>query len=315
MLQKIIKHLQNKKHWIYRNIYYRLTPRFFYTSPYLMATFWYAYRVGKLPNLLYPKNVNELWMSINLKSMKNPKDRALRIKCADKYAVRQYVIDKGFGDILNECYGVHDSFDEIDFDSLPNQFVLKMTTGSGMNFICRDKGQLDIETLRSIVENWYQNLEGFGLKTAEWHYVEIKPRLIVEKYLSMLGESLSLVDYKFHCFNGKIYHIETIYDRDVYNDTFTCDAYTVDWERKDVVIPQYQNDRRILSKPQNFEHMKRMAEVLSADFEYVRVDMYEVDGKVLFGELTFTPAGCIDDSYRDNELEKMCNFYYDTKIS
>ena len=313
MLQKIIKYLQNKKHWIYRNIYYRLTSRFFYTSPYLMATFWYAYRVGKLPNLLHPKNVNELWMSINLKAMKNPQERELRIKCADKYAVRQYVIDKGYGDTLNDCYGVYESFDEIDFESLSNQFVLKMTTACGMNFICKDKGQLDIENLRSIVENWYQNLEGFGLKTAEWHYVEIKPRLIVEKYLSMLGESLSLVDYKFHCFNGKIYHIETLYDRDVRNHNLVCDAYTLDWKRKDVVMPQYQINRRILPKPQNLEFMKRMAEVLSADFEYVRVDMYEVDGKVLFGELTFTPAGCIDDSFKEEELEKMCNFYYETK--
>ena len=313
MLQKIIKYLQDKKHWIYRNIYYRLTPRFFYTSPYLMATFWYAYRVGKLPNLLHPKNVNELWMSINLKAMKNPQEKALRITCADKYAVRQYVIDKGYGDTLNECYGLYDSFDEIDFDSLPNQFVLKMTTACGMNFICKDKSKLDIEKLRDIVADWYNNLKDYGLKTAEWHYVEIKPRLIVEKYLSMLGESFSLVDYKFHCFNGKIYHIETLYDRDVRNHNLVCDAYTLDWKRKDVVMPQYQINRRMLPKPQNLEYMKRMAEVLSADFEYVRVDMYEVDGKVLFGELTFTPAGCVKSNYIKDELEKMCKFYYQTK--
>ena len=313
MIQKIIKYFQNKKHWIYRNIYYRLTPRFFYTSPYLMATFWYAYREGKLPNFLQPKNVNELWMSINLKAMKNPKDRALRIKCADKYAVRQYVIDKGYGDTLNDCYGVYDSFDEIDFDSLPNKFVLKMTTASGMNFICRDKSKLDIEKLKDIVEDWYENLKDFGLKTAEWHYLEIKPRLIIEKYLSMLGENLSLVDYKFHCFNGQIYHIETIYDRDVKKHTLIEDAYTVDWERKDTVLPLYQANRRMLTKPKNFEYMKHMAEVLSADFKYVRVDMYEVENQVLFGELTFTPAGCIEYSYYRKELEDMCNFYYETK--
>ena len=312
MRQKIIKYLQNKKHWIYRNIYYRLTPRFFYTSPYLMAIFWYAYRVGKLPNLLRPKNVNELWMSINLKSMKNPKDRALRIKCADKYAVRQYVINKEYADTLNDCYGVYDSFDEIDFDSLPNQFVLKMTTACGMNFICKDKSKLDIDKLRGIVDDWYNNLEYYGLKTAEWHYVEINPRLIVEKYLSILGESLSLVDYKFHCFNGKIYHIETLYDRDVRNHNLVCDAYTLDWKRKDVVMPQYQINRRLLPKPQNLEFMKRMAEVLSADFEYVRVDLYEVDGKVFFGELTFTPAGCVKSNYTKEEFEKMCEFYYKT---
>lgn len=313
MMQKIIKYLQNKKHWIYRNIYYRLTPRFFYTSPYLMATFWYAYNMGNLPHLRCPKNVNELWMSINLNAMIDPKERALRIQCADKYAVRQYVIDKGFEDTLNTYYGVYDSFDMISFDSLPNQFVLKMTTASGMNFICKDKSKLDIKKLRKVVDSWYENLKDFGLKTAEWHYVEIKPRLIVEKYLSMLGENLSLVDYKFHCFNGKIYHIETIYDRDVKKHSLIEDAYTVDWERKDTVLPLYQSNRRMLTKPKNFEYMKHMAEVLSADFEYVRVDMYEVEDQVLFGELTFTPAGCIEYSYYRKELEDMCRFYYETK--
>lgn len=188
-----------------------------------------------------------------------------------------------------------------------------MTTASGMNFICRDKSKLDIEKLKDIVEDWYENLKDFGLKTAEWHYLEIKPRLIIEKYLSMLGENLSLVDYKFHCFNGQIYHIETIYDRDVKKHTLIEDAYTVDWERKDTVLPLYQANRRMLTKPKNFEYMKHMAEVLSADFKYVRVDMYEVENQVLFGELTFTPAGCIEYSYYRKELEDMCNFYYETK--
>lgn len=313
MLQKIIKYLQNKKHWIYRNIYYRLTPRFFYTLPYLMATFWYAYRVGKLPNLLHPKNVNELWMSINLKAMKSPKDRALRIKCADKYAVRQYVIDKGYAETLNECYGVYNSFDEINFDALPNQFVLKLTSGSGMNYICRDKSQLNLDDLRRIVDKWYENIREFGLKTAEWHYVEIKPRLIVEKYLSMLGETKSLIDYKFHCFNGQIYHIETISDRDETTGETNCDTYNVQWERTECVLPKYHKYRRYLPKPVCFEKMKEVVEKLNGDFDYVRVDMYEIDGKILFGELTFTPAGCIEYDYTNESLEAMCRFYYATK--
>lgn len=310
MIQKIKEYFQSKKHWLYRNIYYRLKPRFFYFSPRFMAAMWYAYRIGELPNLIHPKNVNELWISLNLKARKKSKPRALRIQCADKYAVRQYVMDKGFEDTLNECYGVYNSFDEIDFDSLPNQFVIKLTTASGKNYICKDKSQLDIDDLRSIVGDWYKNLTDFGLKTAEWHYVEIKPRLIIEKYLSMLGESLSLIDYKFHCFNGQIYHIQTIYDRDPREHTLVCDAYTIDWKRKESVMPQYQVSRRMLPKPQNLEYMKHMAEVLSADFEYVRVDMYEIDGQVLFGELTFTPAGCIDDSYTQECIEDMCLFYY-----
>ena len=195
------KYLQEKGHWIYRNIYYRLKPRAFYRSPRIIASMWYAYNRGKLPNFRHPKTVEELWMSINLRSMKDKCARDMRIRCADKYAVRGYVKEKGFADTLNECYGVYNSFDEIDFKKLPNQFVLKMTNGSGMNFICKDKSQLDLEKLRRTVATWYEKSKDFGLKTAEWHYVEIKPRLIAEKYLAMLGENRSLIDYKFHCFD------------------------------------------------------------------------------------------------------------------
>jgi len=165
------KYLQEKGLWIYRNIYYRLKPRAFYWSPRIIASMWYAYNRGKLPNFRYPKTVEELWMSINLRSMKDKCARDMRIRCADKYAVRRYVEEKGFADTLNDCYGVYDSFDKIDFNKLPNQFVLKMTNGSGMNFICKDKSRLDLEELRHTVATWYEKSKDFGLKTAEWHYV------------------------------------------------------------------------------------------------------------------------------------------------
>lgn len=313
MKQKILNFINRKKHWVYRNIYNRLSPQSFYLFPKLMTSMWYAYNMGVLPNLRHPKNVNELWMSINLKARKNKNDRKLRIRCADKYEVRQYVAEKGFEDILNEVYGVYESFDEIDFFNLPNQFVLKLTSCSGMNYICKNKNELDKEKLREIVNGWFKESKNFGLRTAEWHYVEIKPRLIVEKYLSMLGEPLSLVDYKFHCFNGKIYHIETISDRNIDTDSTNCDAYTVDWELKECVLPQYHINRRYIPKPKKIEYMKQVANSLSADFQYVRVDLYEINGEVLFGELTFTPVGCIEYDYYEDELEKMCRFYYETK--
>lgn len=313
MIKSIKEYLYKKKQWVYRNIYNRLTPRTFYWSPRLMASMWYAINEGHLPHLCHPKEFNELLISINLKARKDAAKRALRIQCADKYAVRQYVKDKGLENILNECYGVYNSFDEIDFDILPNQFVLKMTTGSGMNFICKDKSKLDIETLRDLVSGWYDNCKDFGLKTAEWHYVEIKPRLIVEKYLSMLGENLSLIDYKWHCFNGQVYHVETISERDIVRHVTNCDTYNINWERTECVMPKYHVNRRMLPKPKTFDEMRQIAEILSADFEYVRVDLYEIDGKVLFGELTFTPVGCIEYDYKQENREDMCRFYYATK--
>ncbi len=312
-MTKIKEYMHKKMMWVCRNIYYRVKPRFFYTSPKTMAALWYAYNMDELPHFAHPRETNELWMSINLRARKDPKARALRIRCADKYAVREYVKEKGFADILNECYGVYDSFDEIDFDKLPNQFVLKLTTGCGMNYICKDKSKINKEELRSTVATWFEKCKDYGLKTAEWHYAEIKPRLIVEKYLSQLGESVSLIDYKCHCFNGKLYHIETISDRDNVHHTFNCDTYNPQWERTDCVMPQYHTPRRMLPKPQSFEYMKKIAETLSADAEYVRVDLYEIDGKVLFGELTYTPAGCIEYDYLKEYREDMCRFYYATK--
>ena len=304
-----------KKRAVYRILYDRIPPKFFYKSPKTMASLWYAIHEGRLPNLRHPKNFSELMMSINLNAMKDPRARSLRIRCADKYAVRSYVKEKGLEHILNECYGVYDSFDEINFDALPNQFVLKLTSCCGMNFICRDKSTLDIDQLRETVAKWFAACDDFGLKTAEWHYVEIKPRLIVEKYLSMLGESLSLIDYKWHCFNGQVYHIQTISERDVKKGScaFNNDAYNTLWQRTECIKPEYHVNRRLLPKPVCFDEMKRVAETLSKDFEYVRVDLYEIDGKVLFGELTVTPAGCYEFDYKPEYLEDICRFYYDTK--
>lgn len=307
--------ITRKKRAFYRIIYDRIPPRFFYKSPKTMASLWYAIHEGRLPNLRRPKNFSELMMSINLNAMKDPRARFLRIRCADKYAVRDYVKEKGLEHILNECYGVYDSFDEIDFDTLPNQFVLKLTSCCGMNFICRDKSALNVDQLRETVAKWFAACGDFGLKTAEWHYVEIKPRLIVEKYLSMLGESLSLIDYKWHCFNGQVYHIQTISERDVKKGScaFNNDTYNTLWQRTECIKPEYHVNRRLLPKPVCFDEMKRVAETLSKDFEYVRVDLYEIDGKVLFGELTFTPAGCYEFDYKPEYLEDICRFYNDTK--
>ncbi len=313
MTKSIKKYIQRKKLWLYRKLYNKCSPEFYYRCPRVVTSLWYAINEGSLPNLRHPRNFNELLMAINLKARKNSCDRNLRIRCADKYAVREYVEEKGFGDILNECYGVYDSFDEIDFEALPNQFVLKMTTGSGMNYICKDKSFLDVKKLRNVVDNWFSICPTFGLKTGEWHYVEIKPRLIVEKYLSMLGEDTSVIDYKWHCFNGQVYHIETINDRNPVTDSNNCDTYNINWVRTECVKPQYHRNRRLLPKPICFDKMKSIAETLSADFEYVRVDLYEIEGRVLFGELTFTPVGCYEYDYRKEYLEDMCRFYYATK--
>lgn len=304
--------LCKKRNW-YRRQWNKLQPMDFYKDPERMTSLWYALNAGHLPNLKHPHNFNELLMSFNMQAYRDPQKRELFIRCADKYAVRQYITDKGYADILNECYGVYESFDAIDFDTLPNQFVLKMTTGSGMNFICKDKSTLDIDALRKRVKTWFEDVKTCGLKTAEWHYVEITPRLIIEKYLHQLGEDISLVDYKFHCFNGRIYGEDVMYDRNLLEGTSNDDLYDPDWNRTEATLPQYHLTRRLLQKPIVFERMKKIASDLSAGIDYVRVDLYCLEDKILFGELTFTPVGCYEYDYRKEYLEDMCQFYYKTK--
>lgn len=303
--------LCKKRNW-YRRQWNKLQPFDFYKNPERMTSLWYALNEGHYPNLKHPSNFNELLMSLNMQAYRDQQKRELFIRCADKYAVRQFIIEKGYADILNDCYGVFDRFDDIDFDKLPNQFVLKMTTGSGMNFICKDKSKLNINELRQLVGEWFENVKTFGLKTAEWHYVEIKPRLIVEKYLHQLGEEISLIDYKFHCFNGQIFGIDVCYDRNTKTHEVNYDTYDVEWNRTDYTKPQYHKARRLLVKPKTFDQMKLIAQGLSSDIAYVRVDFYEVENKILFGELTFTPVGCYEYDYEQSTLIAMCQFYYQT---
>lgn len=284
-------------------------PQMYYKHPRLINRLWFASCEGRFPNFKHPKLFSEQLMAINLDAYKDGKKRQLRIQCADKYAVRQYVMDKGLCDILNDCYGVYDSFDDIDFDQLPNQFVLKMTNGSGQNYICRDKSKMDKEAVRKQFEVWFGMLNDFGLIYGEWQYTHMKPRIIAEKYLSTLGEDVSIIDYKFHCMHGKVYGALVCYDRIVNTHHVNIDHYTADWQLTDGVTPDYRLTRRPIPRPATFDQMKQIAETLSEGIEYVRVDLYEIDGKILFGEMTFTPAGNMLPYYTKEALKDMQKFY------
>lgn len=273
------------KQWI------KIKPQDFYDNPERVTALWYGSREGRMPNFKQPIDFNERLMALNLAAYYDQSQWPIRVTCADKYAVRQYVKDKGLGDILNECYGVFDSIDEVDFGKLPNQFVLKTTQGSGNNYFCLDKTKLDVKSLKDKVKDWLQPDE-YGLTTGEWHYTMIKPRFIIEKYLYMPGEDISLIDYKFHCIHGYVYGEYVCYDRDHYQSHIVnYDHYDADWNLTEGVIPAFHPTQRPIPKPKHFEEMKKIAEKLSEGLEYVRVDLYEVDNKIVFGEMTFTPMG------------------------
>lgn len=267
--------------------------------------------VGKRLNLSHPEDINHQLMKLSLEAKHDPIQHQLRVQCADKYLVREYVKSKGLEEILIPSYGVFESFDEIDFGKLPNQFVIQTNFGCGQIWICRNKQSADFEKWRNQFNEWMA-IKDFGWKTGEWQYSEIPHKLLVTKYLDNLG-SISVNDYKFHCFNSQVYGCFVAYDRDVEAaHDVQFDYYGNDWKLTEAIPTNWHSKRRILPKPKQYDQMVEIAEKLSQDFQYCRVDLYEAEGKVLFGELTFTPQGNVMSYYRDDYLVDMLNFYQKT---
>lgn len=221
--------------------------------------------------------------------------------CADKYAVREYVKQCGCEDTLNELIGVWDDVDSIPFDELPDKFVLKCTHGCHMNIICRDKQRLDIAATKKQLKKWMK--EKYWKRNAELHYKKIQPRVICERYISDLAEGLP-IDYKIYCFDGAPQFVEIISGRSedflLFKDTY---RWVNTWEVIDAAT--VENDLNV-PRPVSFDKMLSVSKKLSqgGKFPFVRVDLYDVNGNVVFGELTFTSAGCADETlHRDTEVQ------------
>ena len=229
-----------------------------------------------------------------------PKD-PLVSECAGRVGVRKYVKEKGLEDILIKTYGVFNSFDEIDFDKLPNQFAMKCSHGCAMNFICFDKSKINKNELRVKFNKWLKT--NYGKKTLELHYSPIKPQIIVEEL--MLENGKLPTEYKIHVFNGKAKNLYVVTSRGVdirYNN------YYIDWTPFDG--SQFNGWKKTdypLEKPANFDQMVQISELLSGNFPFVRVDLYNINGKIYFSEMTFTPAKgtlILDDDKCDLEMGK-----------
>lgn len=264
-------------------------------SPQLSSKILFFIRTRNIPNLKEPKTFNEKTTFIKLfKYNKEP----LVIKCADKYEVREYVKQKGLNEILNELYGVYDNYDEIDFRKVPNKFALKCTHGCAYNIICNDKRKFNVEGVRKKVNKWMR--EKYGYATTELHYTYIKPKIIIEKYLCDSNGKMPL-DYKFYCFNGKVGCILVCSERD---EKLKLSYYDKNWNRLNYEKESWSSLNDI-SKPKKLEKMIQYAERLSEDFPFVRVDFYNDNGKIIFGELTFTPACCCAPYYSKNGNEEL----------
>ncbi len=255
-------------------------------SPNLSSRILFFIRIKKFPNLKNPQTFNEkaTWLKLN----KYANDE-LVIKCADKYRVREYIESKGYASILNELYGVYDNFNDIDFSKLPQKFALKCNHGCAYNLICEDKSSFDIKNAEKKVNSWLK--EKYGCATTELHYTKIKPKIIIEKYLcDKKGEMPT--DYKFYCFNGKVKFIVVCSERGMHGKT-KYDYYDTDWNELPYGLSIY-NSNKTCKKPKNLNEMIKISEDLSSDFPFVRVDLYNTKEKIIFGELTFTPACSCD---------------------
>ena len=227
-----------------------------------------------------------------------PKNQ-LVINCAGRALVRDYVKEKGFENTLIPIYGIFDRFEDIDFDKLPDQFVMKCTHACAFNFICYDKSKIDKEALRKKFNKWLKT--NYGKKTVELHYAKIKPQIIIEKLLQEKGKLP--IEYKIHVFNGKAKSMYVVTSRGIdirYNN------YYIDWTPFDG--SQFNGWKKTdypLDKPSNWDDMVKMAETLAEPFPFVRVDLYDIDGKIYFSEMTFTPAKgtlILDDDQCDFEM-------------
>lgn len=232
---------------------------------------------GKLPNLKNPKTYNE-----KLQWLKLYDRRQEYTTIVDKYAVKQYIAERIGEEYVIPTLGVWNRFEDIDFETLPNQFVLKCTHDSGGVVICKDKSMLDREEAKKKLERSLKN--NYYLQMREWPYKNVKPRIIAEKYMEDRAVQ-ELRDYKFFCFDGQPKALFIATDRQTDGEETKFDFFDMEYNHLDV-RNGHPNAAALPQKPECFEKMKELAASLSEGIPHVRVDFYEVDGRVYFGEMT-----------------------------
>ena len=251
---------------------------------------------GKELDLNNPKTINEKmqWLKLN-------DHNDLYTILVDKYKVRNYVKEKIGEKYLIPLIGVWDNPDDIDFDALPNQFVLKCNHNSGLGMcICKNKSKLNIKKIKSNLKKGLK--QDYYLTGREWPYKNVDRKIICEKY--MIDESnKELKDYKFYCFNGEMKFVM------INSGRFTCkntkaDYFDRNFEWLDFTWG-YEHSNIRPEKPKMFEEMCRIAEKLSEGLKYVRVDLYNINGDIYFGEFTF---------FDGSGFDKICPINWDYKF-
>lgn len=239
----------------------------------------FDYYLGKKINWKNPQTYNE-----KLQWLKIYDRQDSYTKMVDKYEAKEYVKNIIGEEYIIPTIGIYDKFENIDFEKLPQQFVMKCTHDSGGLVICKDKKNLNIKEAKRKI-NQCLKVNYFNC-WKEWPYKNVKPRIIIEKYMTN-DDSDGINDYKFFCFNGKVKLLFIATDRVNENEETKFDFYDENFNH----LPIKNGHPNALippSKPLNFEKMKELAEILSKDIPHLRVDFYEINGKIYFGELTFS---------------------------
>lgn len=215
-------------------------------------------------------------------------------KCADKFLVRQWLLDNGFGEYLNDLIRCYESPEEICLKDLPNQFAMKLNVGCRCNLVCKDKNELDEEQVIETARKWFK--QDYYKRFAEMQYKDVKPCIIVEKYLGTESGELP-VDYKFYCMNGKASSVMVCVDRKdgQHPKFFFLDR---EWNKLPYTKERFLYPDLVIEKPKMIDQAFDLAEKLSKNFPFVRVDLYIIGEKIYFGELTFTPAAGLDSDFK-----------------
>ena len=236
-------------------------------------------------HLRHPKHYNE-----KLQWMKLHDRKPEYARMVDKYEVRSYIAELLGEEYLIPCLGVYSSFEDIDFDKLPDRFVIKCTHDSGSVVICKDKSAFDIESARNQINagmkrNYYSTYR-------EWPYKGVKPRIIIEQYMD--GDDGDLKDYKVMCFDGKALMVQTHENRFVEGKEHTQTFYDRDWKILDLKQFGLEPVDEPGERPALMDEIFRLSEIVSRDMCHVRVDWYIIDEKIYFGEITFYDGSGFD---------------------
>lgn len=243
---------------------------------------WYLH-FGTRLELDNPQGFNE-----KLNWLKLHDRKPLYTTMVDKYGAKKYVAERIGEEYIIPTYGVWERFDDIDFDSLPEQFVLKCTHDSGGLVICRDKSTFDMDKARRKINASLKR--DFYATVREWPYKDVPRRIIAEKYMEDERNGRSLVDYKFYCFGGEpqfLYISQGLEDHKTARISFV----TLDWAFAPYQRSDYAPFTELPEKPEHFEEMVSLCRKLAAGHSFLRVDLYQINGRVYFSELTFYPCG------------------------